>query len=465
MTGLDIYTADYDPKQVYGTESAAGETGGESTPDEHVRDSTLVERAVRFGDAPLALLVEFDDCGGRVVWSFKARRGSETNRTEYYVADYRTDDSDLFRSLTAELESAHEDGWIVPHTGDLRWDLGFELWRVPAEVAGLGVEERAELFDRLQSDDQVAGSDQIVFGMSDHRSALTVVRAIQESGIECSVAVGTDGDPSALDGVDLVLLADGGSNFEPRSPIAERIFASEVADRTSAPGVTDRTPLSEVTDPSTSSTEREPDAESSGAVPTKRPGDEFGLGTRIAGAGLFVVLAFSCYSFVALKPVHPLTGLSTVGGLAGTLAAFHVYVYRMGPRDGPPPNQVEGLRERLLADQEWTLGVVAYGTFWAFLFPTMFRVGGRYVTAGDWLFGSISIFGNAALQVPLFVAALYALSVNLLSVVRRGTGETELPPETLRDLAVAHVLYGLPVLLATGLAQALWYHVIPAVPT
>lgn len=443
MTGLEIYTTDYDPRRVYGDG-----TGGDSGP---------VERAIRFGDAPLALLVEFDGRDARAVWSFKCKRGS-TSRTEYYVADYRADRSDAFRSLAAELATAHDDGWIVPHAGDLRWDLGFDLWRVPADVPGLSRQDREELFEGLGGD---GPSEPVVFGMSGYRSALATVRAIQEAGIECTVAVGTDGDPSTLDGVDLLLLPDGGADFEPKRSGSDRLDDSSNADGSepdacNSPEATNRTGTDEGNRPET-------DPGSPRPSPAGPGGSDVGLGTRIAGAGLLVVLAFAGYSFVSQTPVHPITGLSTIGGAVGALAAFLVYAYRMRSPEGPEGTGEARFRERLVADQEWTLAVVAYGTFSAFLFPTVFRVGGRYVTEGYWLFGSIDSLGYASLQVPLFVAGLYALSVNLLSVVHRRYGQRELPTATLRDLAVAHLLYGIPVLLATGLAQALWYRVMPAI--
>lgn len=425
MTGLDIYTADYEPRRVYGDESDS----------EH--DPTPVERAVRFGDAPLALLVAFDDGDGHVVWSFRGKRRSETNRTEYYVADYRSERAAVFRSLATELEAARDDGWIVPHADDLRWDLGFDLWRVPADVPDLSPDEREDLFDRLEEDE----SDPVVFGMTGFRSALATVRAMQEAEIDCTVAVGTEGDAESLD-ADLLLVPDADADFEPRSSGAEQLLESAESQR--AP----------------------PDPEPSPTGLPDRDGTELGFASRIASAALLVVLAFSGYSFVASTPVHPITGLSTLGGLVGSIGVFVAFGDRMtpdgmGPWDGLAPDA--GPRARLLADQGWTLRVVAYGTICAFLFPTTFRVGGQLLTPGPWLFGPISVLGSAALQVPLFVAGLYALSVSLLSVASRRSGLGGLTTETLRDLAVVHFLYGFSVLLATGLAEALWFRVIPSI--
>lgn len=455
MTGLQIYTADYDPRHVYGP--------ARDEPDKETdRDPTPVERAVRFGDGPLDLLVEFDDRGGRVVWSFRGKRGSETSRTDYYLADYRTGRPDLFRSLAAELAAAYDDGWIVPHAGDLRWDLGFELWRVPAGTAGLSPDGRERLFARLEGERSGSTTGPVVFEMRDHRSALEVVRAIQESGTGCTVAIGTDGDPSSLEGVDLLLQPGGEANFEPKSAAAERILAPTDASR-AEPATTDRT------DPATEDTDRTgPTVDPPRSSPAGPEVDGLGLASRLAGAALLVMLVFAGFSFVSRTLVHPITGLATVGGAVGTIGALIGVGYRISPEraGGEDPfllRPLPFLAAKSEGSRDMTLTVVAYGTFCAFLFPTAFRLGGRYVTGGDWLLDPVSTLPGAALQVPLFVAGLYLTSVGLLAVARLRVGEPGWTPETLRELAVAHLVYGVAVLLATGLADALWYLAIPAI--
>lgn len=207
MSGLAIYTDDYEPHCVYGAERT-----GDGSPER-------VRQAVRYGDAPLALLVDFDDAGGRVVWSFRGKRASDANRTEYFIADFTAEaEEPLFRAVASALRTLQDHGdWVIPPADDLRWDLGFDLWRLPADTPGLGSDERTRLFDRLTAGATSSSDGPAVFGMRTYRTAFQTVRALETTDVSCTVAVGTDGDPTSLAGVDLLLVPDAQDDFEPRS--------------------------------------------------------------------------------------------------------------------------------------------------------------------------------------------------------------------------------------------------------
>jgi hypothetical protein len=225
MAGVTIYTTDYDPRQVSPADGTATRAGTKAV------ERARIEQVVRFGDEPLALLVAFDDPGGRVVWSFKGKRGSPTNRTEYFIADFATAEPGLFRAFAGELRALPSDSWHVPSTGELRWDLGFELWRLPPTPDGLDADACERLCTRLRERSESPSSTQpIVLGMTGYRSALAVLRVIQGADIQCRVGVGTGGDPSGIDGLDLLLVPGADAEFTPHSASAEEVVDRPPAD-------------------------------------------------------------------------------------------------------------------------------------------------------------------------------------------------------------------------------------------
>jgi hypothetical protein len=424
MFGLAIFTDDYDPQRLYAADAATE------------RDPALVESAVRFDDGPVDFLVDFEASGGRVIWSFRGKRESTRNRTEYFLADFLTDDPALFRSFQEALVGLPAD-WIVPYAGDIRWDLGFDLWRLPADTPGLSPADREQLFGRLAATEDDA-SGPLVFGVRDHRAALQVVRAIQEAGIECRVAVGTEGDPDVIPGLDLLLLPGGERDFEPVSLGVETVIGQSPSD------------------PPAESTES--------AVPDRPPFDPaLDWASRLAGALLLVLLAFAGYSFLSKDPVHPITGLSTVGGFFGAIVVLPVLGRRFGAADSTRSSAGPALPGLFGWSPKGVLGIVTYGTLWGFLFPTLFRVGGRVFTAEQWLFGSVSGFQGALLSATLFVVGLFGMATVALFASSRHGIIGEWNASLVRTLALAHVGYGVSLVLATGLARALWFHIIPSV--
>jgi hypothetical protein len=443
MTGLVIYTADYDPKRLY------------ADPEAGDRDRALVERVVRFDDGPLGLLVEFRDSGGRIVWTFQAKRGGPTSRTAYFIADFATEDPALFDAFARALRSLPEE-WILPYADDLRWDLGVELQDLPAGTPGLTASDRDQLFGRLDREGG-AGTGPLVFGVREYRDALEVVRAIQQAGIECRVAVGSDGDPDVIPDLDFLLLPGARRNFEPQSLGVETVIGAAA---NPAPAAAEQTGDTDVSAPDTDTDGVTSEAD---GTPTQDSDRNATLDwrARLAAGVLLVVLGFSAYSFVSKDPVHPITGLSAIGGVLGTLAGIPVLDRHLGGPDSP-----ENGGSRLLAPIKRAPGTVllllAYGTAWAFVFPTLVRVGGRFVTPDQWVFGAISRFTPALLSVGLFVTALFALTTLALVGHRRHRGAAAMDTDLLLSLVRAHLRYGLAILVLTGFAASLWFPLIPS---
>lgn len=403
MAGLAIYSDDYEPRRLYASGDAAE------------RERSLVEQAVRLGERPTTLLVAFEETGGRVVWTFRGTRGAQTNRTEYFLADYATDEGDLFEGFAAAMREDLEE-WQLDRKGALRWNLDFELPHVAADESALGDTDIDHILEDLASDHDSPRSLEV----DSLEAALPVLATIKQRGIACTVAIGAENGVASAPGVDLLITT--------HDPAPTRPPARE--------------PTQERTD------DGEP-AEQPASIPTPLGGATFG----IAAATLVVMLGFAAYSFVSVDPVHPITGLATVGGFIGTLAAI---VIDSRVRNG----HIALITSQALSNLEETLPLLAYGTLWAFLFPTVFRVGGRLLTGNTWLFGVVTSLGPAFLSAGLYVSVLTAMTA--LSIRVATTMGPEQRRQTFRRLAIGGAVYATALIIATGFAQYLWYRVIPA---
>jgi len=228
MTGLAVYTTDYTPRLVYSEDGA----------DE--RDRELVERVVRYGDAPLDLLVDFGSEGTRVLWSFQGKLGSAANRTESFVAEFLVPaDVDPFEAFEAALEAAEGDVQLAEDGGSHQ-GFGLELANTEAGTPGLSPPRRRRLFERLERG--VDSVEPLAFGLRGYESARAVVRAIEAADIGCRVAVASGGDPASLEGVDLVLVVGADEEWTPLSEAAASVLGtSEVGTiRTDDPEETTR---------------------------------------------------------------------------------------------------------------------------------------------------------------------------------------------------------------------------------
>lgn len=222
MTGITIYTADYEPRQIY----PSGDTGS--------HDERLIEQIVRIGDKPLALFVEFDAPGGRVVWSFKGKRGAPTNRTEYFIAAFATTETGIFQDFAAALTALPADSWFIPYTEDSRWNLGFDLWRLPQLSDELDSETCEQLCATLRERYVSESSSQpLVLGMTSYQSALTVLRVIQAADVQCRVAVGIADNPSRIEGLDLLLVPNAEAEFTAYSDSAKAVIDVPALDTSS----------------------------------------------------------------------------------------------------------------------------------------------------------------------------------------------------------------------------------------
>lgn len=421
MTGFAVYSSDFDPKRLY----VRGDPDGQ--------DPRRVADVVRFGDRPLDLLVEVDE--GRVLWSFRGQRRTTANRTGYFVADYGGD-GNLFEGFERELRQLHEtDEWTLPHAEELRWDTGFQLWRISPELPGLTPDERETLLGHLQS----PNSRPLEFGMADYRSALQVLKAVHEHDVPCTVGVASGDTPGSIDDVDLLLRPGEFENFTPLSEAGTDVVDAE---QLAAPG--------EHTNAAT------------GGLRFRKPEDDGGrleTASRIAIPLLLVVLGFSAYSFISRQPVQPISGLGAIGGLLGAFLGFPGLAARFVASDETHPlNFPRRWWNALRQQRRPTLLAVTYGTLMGFLFPKIIWVLGGW----EWPFGTLGEPLWSFLYIAFFVGVMSAIG-SVIVVVHQFRDADGFPIlGTVVDIVYGHAVYAFFLFAMTGLAVRLWYRVIPS---
>lgn len=430
MTQFSVYSASTDPTRLYSTGDSPGSTAGDADIDAETTVAT-----VWAGDRPHDLVVDLG--ARRLWWAFQADRETKARRRGHFIAAYRSD-SALFRGVAEELRQLHDtDDWALPHTGDIATEAGYQLWRLPSTVGSENAFD--QLAERLQNGNRAS----LRVGMESYRSAFRTVRALDDAGVECTVAVDERGDVTTGDGIDLLLVPGAGADFEMRSvqgPDTPENGASPVSGAVTA-GVqsgTDR----DRTQPRRGDTGRGP---RSGETPSID-----GFGVRIAGVVLVGLLGFSAFSFVTRQPVQPISGLATFGGFLGALGAVAVWHETSA--------SAEPLERWLRSHEERVLVLVSLGTFAGFVYPRLFWELG----SNGFLFGSLTSLSGSIPATVVYVGGLLALTVVVLKSDLSANRFLPLTEGRLRRLSAGFAVYGLCLLIATGLAEGLWYVFIPA---
>lgn len=428
MSGLAIYSADYDPRRL--------ESAGEPPTDA----AAVVAGMARFGDAPLTLLADLDGDRTALYWSFKGKRGAASSRTEYFIAAFATTADDPFRAFADALRTVQDDGWTIPHTGEPRWDLAFDLWRVPPTDDACDRAIVGRIASKLTADGprQWDGGP-MTFGMTDYHAAMGALRALAAADTEGRIAIGADGDPTALPDVDVAFLVGAEENLTPRSAPA-----AAVHDR-AAEGMP----------------ELQEDDEVAAVQTGRRTGPRVAAG--LAGV-LFVLAAYSLLDPGGPLPPAPLTpriSLATLGGLFGGSLSFVAVGWWLLPdrlfgaavATERPTVADPALPEY---DTDWGAVWITYGGVWGLLFPIVFYVGHRLSGIGRtwYLLGDIATLAGAVPSMLVYLAGLFCLSLGLVALLiwRRGDGQGSPPAVDVRVIAAlvaAHLLYGTSVVMTT----------------
>jgi hypothetical protein len=438
MSSLDVYTTDANPRHVHADDDSARQPDG------------WVEQLARVSTAPVDLFV--DAPGGRVVWTFRAQR-SGSNRVNRYLADYRSDTTapdDVFGGLYTALSNLTASGaWTFTDDDEDRWTAGFDLARVDGRCPGLSADD-ADALARLVSDT----SDQLVVGMSSYEASLATVKDLVARGVDATIAVNTNGATAETEGVDLVLWPDGDRDFQPLTAETRDLLSRTGVRRADEMTVRDERPSESVTTVE--------DRHDAGSPIESFVGDTIG---RI-GAGLAVLFGVATVGALAnAGPLHPLSGISAVGGLVGALVGLFAVqlVLRTAGTPAAPPAGVDTDGGRtvgrpVLSTVGWAWQQYgAYVGFWlllAYAFPTIFRLMGfPYGGAPDTVTGAPPSVGR-------YVGVIFAATLVAYGVWALRSEETDSYAVDLVSLVLVHALFAGGVLVSAGLSCDIWYDVV-----
>ncbi|MFC7071753.1 hypothetical protein ACFQJ7_09915 [Halovenus rubra] len=432
MTGFAVYSTTADPDRLY------------ATGDTDAIDAATTAEMVWTGDRPLDMVVDLAD--RRLWWTFEADRDTKTTRTGHFVAAYDGSE-DLFAGFAEELRALHEsDEWAVPSIGDSQHDAGFELWRVPPTVESVDTPSFDGLVEKLTDGDKQRGSP-VTVEMDEFHDALRVLRALDDAGIDCTVGIDSGDDVFHFQHIDTLLVPTGGMNFT---------FRGEQPAVEDSPEVGGDATTESLSAKATNGQQSHGSDFSAG-----------GMTARLAGVILVGLLGFATYSFFTRQPVQPISGLATFGAFVGTFGAVNLWFMLSADAGNKPvtarrragellwrPFQAYGVRAIL---------VLTLGTFAGFILPRIFWEVGMLAGRDGFLFGPLSTLTGSVPTVAVYVACLFAGTVTALWFGSRTGRWQPLRGETLRPIAAGFAVYGVCLVLMTGLANALWYGFVPAI--
>lgn len=407
MPGFAVYTTSTDPDCLYST----GDT-------EPIDAPTTAQFSYADGQ-PLEFVIDL--AASRLWWQFEADHQTKATRRGQFITAYQADD-DMFSGLARELRQLHTTAnWALPYTGEFEQEVGFVLWRLnQAQIEPATV---TDIATQLQTREPAAEPHRVT--VDTRRDAFELVRAIAETDQAPTIAVTSHLDYQVAGPIDVVITID-------QSPDA----ADTDQEQTAHPASTTAT---------ASATPPESGVQS---------GLTFaGLATRVAGLAIIIMLGFAAYSFVSRQPLQPISGLATFGALCGTVAALGV-LYGRSPTSKTPGAWVQAHSSSLIR-------LLSVGTFVGFVYPRIMWTAGQATGQSGFLFGSLTTLSGALPATLLYTGSLY---VGSMIIARLGSRLGIFPVITQADflrLLPLMAVYGLSLLLATGLADQLWYEFIP----
>jgi len=194
--------------------------------------------------------------------------------------------------------------------------------------------------------------------------------------------------------------------------------------------------------------------------PVSEGSEEGDVASVVAGLLVVVLVGFAVYSFVSPTPVHPVTGLATIGGLVGSTLGIGVREWaRLDDGDGP--SYRETLRKLLWSARRQTVIIVGYGTALGFGYPRLFWELGTTLGYDGFPWGPITWLRYGVASVGLYVAVLFIVCVVLVNL-RLRRHDARLDGRRFTALLSGFVIYAVVLVLATGLAATVWFRVIPS---
>ncbi|WP_436926747.1 hypothetical protein [Halosimplex amylolyticum] len=186
-----------------------------------------------------------------------------------------------------------------------------------------------------------------------------------------------------------------------------------------------------------------------------RPSDEVTAALAwLAAALVLTVLGLALYSFVSPTPVHPLTGLGTVGGLVGSCLGVGAYEW-VRRDDGSGPGYAETMRRVVSRERERAIFVVSYGTTLGFGYPRLYWELSAAFGRESFLLGPITWARYGLPSVGVYVSVLFLGHLGWVVARCRRRGR-RLGGRRFAALVLGYLVYALCLFLATGLVVTVW---------
>jgi len=177
--------------------------------------------------------------------------------------------------------------------------------------------------------------------------------------------------------------------------------------------------------------------------------------SALSGILIAVLLGLAAYSALSPTPVHPITGLATVGGFLGSLLGVAGYQWvRTDSGDGP--GYLDTLERCLRDETSETVFVASYGTTLGFGYPRMLWELGSLLGRDGFLIGPITWARYGLPSVAMYVGVLFVGSVlwRWIGAWRRGD---RVSGQCFGALVVGFGTYAFVLFAATGFALTVWF--------
>lgn len=446
MGTLSVYTTDADPKHLYSSDDV------DRSPD------LLVNQLARASGRPVDLFV--DVRGERILWNFKGTSDRST-RTNYFVADYQSDDQpgELLTGLRRELNALWmEAGWEFADESDARWSAGLELAAYDPALPGLSDADGEQFVELLEKD-----WPQLALGITSFEDALSVVRYLYEHGVDCTVAVNSNGTTPETEHVDLVMWPEAEANFRPLDESTMNVFSQAGFRDVDDTSVVEETPGQNTIDVGG-------DDEDDGQ-PFE---DAVNIVGRLSLGLLIVVLGLSLAGLASVEPAHELTGLGALAGLAtATTGRFLVPKLDIGGLPGRVGSKVDAATVGdaslfTMSEWSWQENVIyfAYFVVLGYLFVTVSKVVSITVlnllpspAVRAWYATPRALFPAVLFGVLYYGIALTVLVAAVLVLLDRRM-DLDVDRGDLFRLATLHTVLVFWLVFFDGLACLVWFQLL-----
>lgn len=192
------------------------------------------------------------------------------------------------------------------------------------------------------------------------------------------------------------------------------------------------------------------------------PGSESrDIASLLAGLLLVALLGFALYSFVSPTPVHPITGLATIGGAVGSGLGLTAHGWARADTDSET-TFLASLRRVLYDDIDGSVLPVAYGTVAGFGYPRLLWELGELVGPEDFLFGAIIWARNGLPSTVVYAAGLFVIGILFVRLRSLGSPSNRLNGNRFAAIVLGYVTYTFCLFVLTGYAGTVWFRVIPS---